>query len=139
VLSLGATNVVGALLFGAVYATAGARLLSQGAFLACLVVIFALVTALWVRVEGRHRELGFVRRLGRGAAGLLIVVIALPVLVLMPAFWLDSVLPSEAGLTGYLGPIMTLVLIALVLVVAVNLVGALIAVGRALRRPARVQ
>jgi hypothetical protein len=139
-LALGATNVVGAVLFGALYATAGARLMSQGAFLACLAVIFALVTALWVRVEARHQGLGFVRRFGRVVAGLVIVALAVPAFVLMPAFWLDSQLPADAGLRRLLGPLMTLVLIALALVVVANTVGAIVAFGRAaLARPARVQ
>jgi hypothetical protein len=112
----------------------------QGAFLACLAVIFVLVTTLWVRVEARHRELGFVRRFGRVAAGLVLVVLVVPGLVLVPAFWLESQLPAESGFHRYLGPIMTLVLIALVLVLAVNVVGAVIVLVRgALRRPARVQ
>ncbi len=58
----------------------------------------------------------------------------------MPAFWLDSQLPTDAGFTRFLGPIMTLVLIALVLVLAVNVVGTVIALARAaLSRPVRVQ
>jgi hypothetical protein len=134
VLALGATNVVGAVLFAAVYATAGVHLMSQGAFVACLFLIFALVTALWVRVEARHRDLGFVRRVGRVAAGLVIVVFGVPGAVLMPAFWLDTMLPPDAGFTRYLGPIMTLVLIALALVIVVNVVGALVAVARAALR-----
>jgi hypothetical protein len=140
VLALGATNAVGAVLFGAVYATAGAQMMSQGAFVACLLVIFTLVTALWVRVEARHRELGFVRRFGRVAAGLVIVLLTITTLVLMPAFWLDTQLPPDAGFGRYLAPIMTLVLIALALVVVVNVVGALVAVARAvLGRTVRVQ
>jgi hypothetical protein len=138
--ALGTTNVVGAVLFGAVYATAGARLMSQGAFLACLAVIFVLVTALWVRVEARHRELGFVRRFGRVTAGLVLVFLLVPGLVLMPAFWLDSHLPADAGFRRFLGPMMTLVLIALVLVLVVNVVGAVVALVRAgLGRSVRVQ
>jgi hypothetical protein len=130
VLALVATNVVGAVLFAAVYATAGARLMSQGAFLACLFVIFVLVTTLWVRVEARHRELGVVRRVGRVAAGLLVVFLVIPGLVLMPAFWLDTLLPPDADFTRFLGPLMTLVLISLALIVVVNVVGALVAVAR---------
>jgi hypothetical protein len=129
--ALGTTNVVGAVLFGAVYATAGAQLMSQRAFLACLVVIFVLVTALWIRVEARHRELGFVRRVGRVAAGLVIVVTVVPMLVLVPAFWLDSQLPAEARFTRLLGPLMTIVLIALMLVLVANAVGGVFALARA--------
>jgi hypothetical protein len=131
VLALAATNVVGAVLFAAVYATAGARLMSQGAFVACLLVIFVLVTGLWVRVEARHRELGLVRRIGRVAAGLVIVVLGVPVFVLGPVFWLDTQLPADAGFSRYLAPIMTLALIALALIVVVNVVGSAVAVGRA--------
>ena len=139
-LALGVTNVVGAVLFGTLYATAGASLMPQAAFLACLAVIFVLVTALWIRVEGRHRDLGFVRRFGRVTAGLVLVFLIVPGLVLMPAFWLDTQLPTDAGFNRFLGPIMTLVLIALGLVLVVNVVGAVIALGRAtLRRPGRVQ
>jgi uncharacterized membrane protein YagU involved in acid resistance len=140
VVALGATNVVGAVLFGALYATAGARLMSQVAFLACLGVIFVLMTTLWVRVESRHRQLGFVARFGRATAGLVLVVLLVPALVLMPAFWLERQLPPDAGFNRFLGPIMTLVLIALVLVLLVNVVGGFVAVTRAARRPAaRVQ
>jgi hypothetical protein len=128
--ALAATNIVGVVLFAAVYATAGARLMSQMAFLVCLLVIFALVTTLWVRVEARHRTLEPLRRVGRVAAGLLIVVVVVPGLVLMPAFWLDSLLPPETGFTRYLAPLMTLVLISLVLMVLVNVAGALVAAGR---------
>lgn len=138
--ALAATNVVGAMLFAAVYATAGARLMSQGAFLACLAVIFVLVTTLWVRVEARHRDMGAVRRIGRVAAGLVVVFLVLPATVLMPAFWLDTQLPPDAGFTRWLGPIMTLVLISLALTVVVNLVGAIVAVGwSALTRRPRLQ
>jgi hypothetical protein len=132
VLALAATNVIGALLFAAVYATAGARLLSQSGFLACLLVMFTLVTVLWVRVEARHRALEPLRRIGRVAAGFAVVLLAVPGLLLVPAFWLDSQLPPEAGFRPYLAPLMTLTLISLVLVGVVNIVGSLIAVARGL-------
>ena len=134
-LALAATNVVGAILFAALYATAGARLMSQGAFIACLAIIFLLVTVLWVRVEGRHRGLGALARIGRAGAGLVVVGFVIPMLILMPAFWLDSYLPPDAGFTRLLGPLMTIVLIALALVVVVNLVGAIVAVVRQALRP----
>ena len=130
VLALAAANMVGVVLFAALYATAGAHLMSQASFLGGLLVVFALVTVLWVRVEARHRALEPLRRLGRAAAGLVVVVLGVPTLVLMPAFWLDSRLPPEAGFTRYLAPLMTLVLIALVLLVLVNVVGGLVVAGR---------
>lgn len=138
-LALAATNMVSAVLFAALYATAGARLMSQGAFVACLVIIFVLVTALWVRVEARHRELGFVRRIGRVAFGLVVVLFGVPIVVLMPVFWLDTLLPPDARFTRHLGPLMTLVLIALALIVVVNAVGAIIALARAALGARRVQ
>jgi hypothetical protein len=127
VLALLAANVVGVLLFATLYATAGARLMPQGAFVACLVLIFTLITWLWVRVEARHRALEPLRRLGRAAAALCLVVIGVPIVVLMPVFWLESQLPAEAEFTRYLAPIMTLVLISLTLVVFANVIGAAIA------------
>ena len=45
VLTLAAANGVGVVLFGVLYAVAGARWLPQSAFLICLVTLFALVTA----------------------------------------------------------------------------------------------
>jgi Flp pilus assembly protein TadB len=129
VFALAATNAVSVLLFGTLYAVAGAGRLSQGAFLACLGVLFALATALWVRVESRHRAFEPLRRLRRVAAGLVAIVIGTPMLVLMPLFWLDTKLPPEAGLNRLLAPIMTLVLISLVLVVLVNVAGAGVATG----------
>ena len=126
------TNAVGVVLFGVLYAVAGARLMPQSAFLACLAVIFTLVTVLWVRVEARHRRLEFLGRLGRVAAALVLVLIAAPIAVLMPAFWLDSQLPSDAGFTRYLGPLMSVLLISLVLTAMVNVVGGAVATVRGL-------
>jgi hypothetical protein len=132
VFALTVTNAVGVVLFGALYAVAGAGLLSQAGFLTCLGVLFVLVTGLWVRTESRHRALEPLRRLGRVAIGLATVVIGMPVLVLMPLFWLDTQLPADAGLNRLLAPIMTLVLVSLVLVALVNVAGAVVAVGAAL-------
>lgn len=139
--ALTTTNGVGVVLFSVLYAVAGARWLSQWAFLVCLVILFGLVTALWVSVEGRQgRGRGGVARLGRIAFGLVVVTIVTPVVVLMPLFWLESRLPPEAGLSSMLAPVMTIVLIGLALVALVNLVGCVLAVARAgfglRRRPA---
>jgi hypothetical protein len=131
VLALALANIVGAVLFGTLYAVAGASLMPQGAFLVCLPVLFVLITALWIRIERRHRMLGLLRRVGRVAIGLMLVVFAVPAVVLMPVFWLDTMLPPEAGLTSLLAPIMTIVLIALVLVGLVNVVGCALAVLQA--------
>ena len=75
-------------------------------------------------------------------SALLAVVIGLPVVVLMPLFWLESQLPLEAVPALHLGPIMALLLVALALTVAVNAAGAVVAVAlgvgrrwRARRRP----
>jgi hypothetical protein len=131
VLALGATNAVGVVLFGTLYAVAGARLLPRGAFLACLVLLFVLMTVLWVRVEARQaRGVEAVRRIGRVAIGLVVVVISVPAVLLMPLFWLDTHVPEEAGLRPLLAPVMSLVLIALILTAAVNVLGAAIATVR---------
>jgi hypothetical protein len=131
-LALTAANLVGVVLFAMVYAVSGAGYLSQAAFLACLVVLFALVTALWVRTEARHRALHPLQRLGRVAFGLVAVAIATPGLALMPLFWLESRLPPEAGLQRVLAPTMAVLLITLVLVTLVNVIGGAVAVGRTL-------
>jgi len=130
-LALAATNAVGVVLFGTLYALAGARVLSQLAFLTCLIVLFALMTGLWVRTEARHRGLDLVGRLGRIVLGLLLVVVVTPAVVLAPLFWLEEQLPREAGLHGARGGVMALVLITLVLVFLMNVTGALVAAGRA--------
>ena len=131
--ALAATNVVGVILFGTLYAAAGARYLSQGSFLACLAVVFALITWLWQRTEARHRALEPVRRIGRAALGYVAVLIAVPMITLMPLFWLDTQLPPAAGLSSLLAPTMSIVLISLVLVMLVNLAGAVVALARGLR------
>ena len=139
-LAMAATDAVGAVLFGTLYGVAGAGWMSQAAFLACFAVLFALVTTLWVRAEARHRNLPLVRRVGRVVAGLALVLVAVPSLVLMPVFWLDTQLPPEAGLRGLRAPFMALLLIALVLVVLVNVVGSVLVAGRAIlggRAPSR--
>jgi hypothetical protein len=133
-LALAAANGVSVVLFGTLYAIGGARMISQQAFVACLILLFVLMTAVWVRTEARHRRLDPVRRMGRIVAGLLMVVAATPVAVLAPIFWLDDQLPVEAGLHAVRGGIMALVLIALVLVVLVNVTGIVVAVLRSVFR-----
>jgi hypothetical protein len=130
VLALTAANAAGVVLFGTLYAVAGARMLPQAAFLACLGVLFVLMTVVWVRTEARHRGLDAVRRLGRIVAGLVLVLVMTPMAVLGPLFWLDEQLPAEAGLRAARGGIMALVLITLVLVVAVNVIGVVVALIR---------
>jgi hypothetical protein len=137
-LPLTAANAVAVLLFGALYAIPGARRLPPGVFLACLALMFGMVTALWVQAERQNRGFDPVRRLGRVALGLVSVVFGVPALLLMPLFWLESHLPPAAGLTPLLATAMTVVLIALVLTVLVNVVGGAVAAGRGLlarRRP----
>lgn len=129
-LVLAAANGVGVVLFATVYAAAGSRRIGQGAFVACLVVLFALVTALWLRVEGRHAAHGPVWRVGRAVGGLVLVAVAVPALVLAPLFWLENLVPPEAGLNAVIAPAMAVLLIALVLVALVNLVGGLLVVLR---------
>ena len=133
-LALAATDAVGAILFATLYAVAGARYLDQRAFLACLVLLFGLVTALWLWVEARHRAAGPLRRVWRASAGLALVIVGTPALTLMPLFWLDGVVPPEAGLDAVKRPVMVLLLISLGLVAAVNVIGGVIAVGRGLLR-----
>jgi hypothetical protein len=126
-LALGAANAVGVVLFGVLYAVAGAGFLSQRTFLLCLGALFLLVTVVWTQTERRHRRLDGLARIGRAAAGLLSVVLATPMLVLMPMFWLDTQLPEDAGLRRILAPTMAVVLVSVVLVVLTNIVGAIAA------------
>ena len=133
-LALAAANVMGVALYGTIYLLAGTGRLAQAAFLVCLPLVFVLVTAVWVKTEARHRSLEPIRRLGRAAAGLAGVVLATPVLVLMPLFWLDTQLPAEAGLRPTLGPTMAVVLIALVLAVLHNMAGAVVIAVRGIGR-----
>ena len=130
-LALAAANAIGVVLFGTLYAIAGARLLPQLAFAACLIVLLVLMTMVWVRTEARHRGLDPLRRIGRISGGLLLVVVVTPAIVLAPLFWLDEQLPAEVGLRAARGGVMALVLIALVLVVMVNVTGILVVITRA--------
>jgi hypothetical protein len=132
VLILAATNTVGLVLFATLYIIAGARYLPQGAFVACLAILFVMMTVVWVRIEARHRHLDPVRRLGRIVGGLAIVLVGGPGLLLMPVFWLDSSLPPEAGLRAVLAPLMSVMLISLALMVGINATGLLVAAIRAL-------
>jgi len=71
-----------------------------------------------------------VRRIGRAALGFVAALIAVPMITLMPLFWLDTQLPPAAGLSSLLAPTMSIVLISLVLVMLVNLAGAVVALAR---------
>jgi hypothetical protein len=138
-LAMAAANAVGVALFGTLYAVAGLSLLSQAAFLTCLAIVFPLVTVLWVWTERRHRELDALARVGRAAVGLLVVLLGVPIIVLLPVFWLDAQVPPEAGLRPLVAPIMTLVLISLALVMLANVVGSVAATGLSLVRRRRVR
>jgi hypothetical protein len=134
-IALVATNLVGVVLFTGLYAIAGARYLSQAGFLMALPIVVTLMTLLWLRVEVRHGALDPLSRVGRAAASLMIVLIGVPVVVLLPIFWLETVLPPEVGMARVPAPAMTLVLISLVLVVLVNVIGSIvIAVQTAMAR-----
>jgi hypothetical protein len=133
-MALAAVNVVGAVVLAGFYAAAGSGHVPPALFLAGLPVVFVALTALWVRVEDRSRALDPMARVGRGVIGLLAVVIGLPIVVLMPLFWLESQLPLEAVPALHLGPVMALLVVALVLVVAMNLLGGLAAVALAIGR-----
>jgi hypothetical protein len=134
VLALAAVNLLGAVAFAGLYAASAAPEMPSAGFRVGLLVAFAGVTAIWIRVESQVRGLDPFRRVGRGAIGLLMVLIGLPALVLMPLFWLESQLPRDAVPALHIGSAMALLLVALVLVVAVNVVGGLVAGGVALAR-----
>ena len=136
-LALAAVNLLGAVVFAGLYAAGAAAEIPSTAFLGVLLVAFAGVTAIWVRVERQLRGLDPFRRVGRGAIGLLMVLVGLPALVLMPLFWLESQLPVEAVPALQLGSVMVLLLVTLALTVAVNSVGAVVSVALGVGRRRR--
>lgn len=126
VLVLAAANAVTVLLLGTLCLLRLSGRLGVPAFLGCLVMLFALATAMWVRTERRHRGLEPLRRLGRVVVGLAIVVMVAPMTVLTPLFWLDAQLPPEAEFQRLLGLVMASMLMALVLAVLVNAAGGVV-------------
>jgi hypothetical protein len=140
VLALAGVNAIAVLLFSGAYVAAGAQLLSQGAFLAALVVLFVAATALWIRTEqhgARGRDV--VGRIGRIAVGLVIAAIAVPGLALMPLFALQQQLPEEAGVAGVIPGVMVILLASLVLVALVNVAGIAYLTGSAVVRRLRAR
>lgn len=127
------TDAVVALVFAALYAGAGSRWMTQGAFLAGLVVFFVASIALWLRVEqtgsgGRD----VITRIGRGSFALVVTVVGLPALVLAPLLGLEAGLPPVAGFADVVRPAMVLLLISLLWTVAVNLAGGIVLAGAGL-------
>ena len=138
-LPLAGVNVAGMVVFAAVYGAAALRSLSQLAFVAALLLTFAGAVVLWVRVERAGAASGALARLGRIVGALVLALLAVPSLVLMPLFFLQSQLPPEAGLDHVISRVMVLLVIALGLTALVNVVGA-VAMGGALltrREPRR--
>lgn len=129
------TDLLVALVFAGLYAAAGSRWITQGAFLAALVVFFVASTALWMRVE-RSCSVGrdAITRVGRGSFALVVVVVGLPGLVLAPLLGLETALPPGAGLADVVRPAMVLLLVALAWAAAVNVAGATVLGGQALWR-----
>jgi hypothetical protein len=123
-LLLAGTNALATVAFALIYAAAGSRWLTQGAFLASLAVFFTSLTALWVHVErSRPGARDGLSRLGRGVLALLIVVIGLPAVVLAPLFALQEALPPDAGFADVVRPVMVLLLLALTLLISMNVAG----------------
>jgi hypothetical protein len=133
-LPLAGTNALAIVTFALIYAAGGSRWLTQGAFLASLAVFFVSLTALWVYVERtRPGARDVLSRIGRGVLALVGVVIALPALVLTPLFALQEVLPPDAGFADVVRPVMVLLLLALVLVIAMNVAGTVVLAVSGLR------
>ena len=135
-LTLAVVDAAAIAIFATIYGAGALRTLSQPAFLAALLVTFVGAVVLWVRIE-RTRAHGRdpLARLGRIVAGFLLALLAMPALVLMPLFGLQSQLPPEAGLDHVISRVMVLLLIALALTALVNLIGAAaLAAGALCRR-----
>lgn len=125
-LILAAIDTLGAALFALAHVAGAQGVLSPWALVVALVVCFVAVTALWMRVEGAPgRRRGALGRLGRMAAGFVVVAVGFPGLVLMPLFALQQQLPSSAGIEAVIAPAMVILLKVLVLVALVNTVGVL--------------
>jgi hypothetical protein len=137
-LPLAGINTVAVLLFAGAYGAAATGLLSQGAFVTTLVVLFVALTALWIRIErSSTRSQDVLSRLGRIAVGLLVAVIAVPGLTLMPLFALQGQLPEEVGVGDVIPGVMVILLASLVLGALVNVLGVSVMVGQALLRRLR--
>ena len=133
-LVLAGANAVSVVLLGTLCLLWLTGRVTAPAFVPCLVLIFVLATALWVRTERRHRTLEPLRRVGRIAVGLVVVLAATPMAVLTPLFWLEQQLPAEADVASALSPVMAAVLLALVLAILVNAAGGVVIAARALLR-----
>lgn len=133
-LRLAGTNALAIVTFALIYAAGGSRWLTQGAFLASLAVFFISLTALWVYVERtRPGARDVLSRIGRGVLALVVVVVGLPAVVLAPLFALQEALPPEAGFADVVRPVMVLLLLALVLVIAMNVAGTVVLTVSGLR------
>lgn len=133
-LRLAGTNALATVTFALIYAAGGSRWLTQGAFLASLAVFFISLTALWVYVErSRPGARDVLSRIGRGVLALVFVVIGLPAVVLAPLFALQEALPPDAGFADVVRPVMVLLLLALVLVIAMNVAGTVVLAVSGLR------
>lgn len=133
-LRLAGINALAIVTFALIYAAGGSRWLTQGAFLASLAVFFISLTALWVYVERtRPGARDVLSRIGRGVLALVVVVVGLPAVVLAPLFALQEALPPEAGFADVVRPVMVLLLLALVLVIAMNVAGTVVLAVSGLR------
>ena len=132
-LALAGANAVTVLLLGTVCFVRLSGRIGGPAFLGCLAVLFGLATALWVWSEHRNPHRAPLLRL-------VIAVILAPMVTLTPMFWLHAQLPPEADFDRTIGQAMAAMLMALVLAVLVNAVGAIVVMVRAFiarARPAR--
>ena len=106
-LALAAANAVGVVLFGTLYAIAGASPAVAGRVRR----LSRACSSPWSPRCGSAPRPGTrasapLRRLGRIVVGLLVVLVATPAAVLAPLFWLDAQIPVEAGLHAARGGVM---------------------------------
>ena len=131
-LAMAGTNAVSVVLLGTLCLLGLTGRLAGPLFVGCLAAVFVLVTVLWIRTEQRHRAIDPFRRAARVVVGLLAVIVATPMVVLTPLFWLERQVPAEAGFTSALSPVMAAVLLALVFAILVNVAGGAVVAARAL-------
>lgn len=130
---LAPTNALIILLIAGLYGVGASAAIPKAAFQILLAAFVIVAAAVWVRVERRRLAARPpLDRIFRVLGALAIALVATPIAVLMPLLWVAGGMTPNTGMELVVQRVMGLLLVGEVVAVAINVLGAIVALGTTL-------